>query len=94
MREARYLFPDDRERQLAYLEEHGYFGNSGWEWESPEKQDEYENTRTWSRESYRRATLTKGFAVLNRNLLIQGRWLINLGSNTFIHVLQALYRMP
>jgi hypothetical protein len=66
MREARYLYPDDRERQLAYFDMHGYFGRCAWEWESPEKRKEFENTRTWSRESYRRAVLTTGFAVLNR----------------------------
>jgi hypothetical protein len=60
MREARYLYPDDRERQLAY------FGRCAWEWESPQKRHEFEDTRTWSRESYRRAVLTTGFAVLNR----------------------------
>ena len=66
LREARYLFPDDREKQLAYFEMHGYFGSYSWEWESPQKQEEYEDARTWSRESYRRAVLTTGFAVLNR----------------------------
>jgi hypothetical protein len=66
MREARYLYPDDRGRQLAYFDENGYFGSSAWEWDSPERREEFEDTRTWSRESYRRAVLTTGFAVLNR----------------------------
>jgi hypothetical protein len=66
LREARYLFPDDREKQLAYFDVHGYFGSHAWEWKSPEKQHDFENTRTWSRESYRRAVLTTGFAALNR----------------------------
>lgn len=71
MREARYLYPDSddsvqvKQRQ-AYFEANGYFGADAWEWESLEHQREFELTRTRSRESYRRAVLTTGFAVLNR----------------------------
>ena len=66
MREARYLYPDDRDRQLAHFEANGYFGTYAWEWDSPEKREEFADTRTRSRQSYRRAVLTTGFAVLNR----------------------------
>ncbi|MFH1312835.1 MAG: hypothetical protein ABIJ00_06365 [Candidatus Eisenbacteria bacterium] len=66
MREARYLYPDDKEDQLAYFDANGYFGTSAWEWESAEKRDEFAKTRTLSRGSYRHAVLTTGFAVLNR----------------------------
>jgi hypothetical protein len=66
MREARFRYPDDRARQLEYVEANGYFGVDAWQWESLEKQAEFADTRTRSRESYRRAVLTTGFAVLNR----------------------------
>jgi hypothetical protein len=66
MWEARQLFPDDRAAQLDYLAAEGYFGEDAWEWESLERMDAYARARTLSRKSYRRATLTTGFAVLNR----------------------------
>ncbi len=65
-REARYIYPFDPELQDQYVLEYGYFGDDGWEWESVDRQLEYKDTRTSSKESYRRATLTLGFAVLNR----------------------------
>jgi hypothetical protein len=65
-REARALFPDDRERQLEYISEQSYSGEDGWEWDSVERMNQFARERTASRESYRRATLTTGFAVLNR----------------------------
>jgi hypothetical protein len=66
MREARLLYPDDRERQLAHFEANGYFGPDAWAWTDLSMQDEFEWTRTKSKESYRRSVLTTGFAVLNR----------------------------
>jgi hypothetical protein len=66
LREARYRFPGDRDSQLEYLASNGYFGTDAWEWESTERMLDFRRTRTDSRDSYRRATLTTGFAVLNR----------------------------
>jgi hypothetical protein len=66
MREARLRYPDDREQQLAYFEANAYFGDDGWEWDSLRRMEEFAGERTKSRESYRRAVLTTGFAVLNR----------------------------
>lgn len=66
MREARLMYPDDRARQLAYFESAGYFGDEAWAWESQAAREDFRLTRTRSRESYRRAVLTTGFAVLNR----------------------------
>ncbi|HVP57465.1 MAG TPA: hypothetical protein VMU02_05165 [bacterium] len=66
MREARLLYPSDRELQAAYVESHGYFGKDAWEWESLQRMEEFSRERTMSRQSYRRAVLTTGFAVLNR----------------------------
>jgi hypothetical protein len=65
-REARYRYPYDVEKQNEYFQQNGYFGDDVWEWDSVERQLEYRNTRTASNESYRRATLVIGFAVLNR----------------------------
>jgi hypothetical protein len=66
MREARALYPDDRERQLEYLREQGYSGEDEWQWDSVDRMRQFARERTASKESYRRATLTTGFAVLNR----------------------------
>jgi len=66
MREARLLYPDDHDLQAAYLEAHGYFGRDGWEWDSLQRMQEFAHERTMSRQSYRKAVLTTGFAVLNR----------------------------
>ncbi len=74
-REARYIYPYDPDLpdqssvlalQDQYVLDHGYFGGDGWEWDDVGRQLEYRNTRIASKESHRRATLTIGFAVLNR----------------------------
>ncbi len=70
MREARYRYPDDREQQLVYFDENGYFGDEAWQWESQDRRLDFRRTRTDSRDSYRRAVLTTGFAVLNRAISI------------------------
>jgi hypothetical protein len=66
MREARFRFPEDREKQIEYFDANGYFGEDAWEWETTERRLDFRTTRTASRESERRAVLTTGFAVLNR----------------------------
>ena len=66
MREARLRYPYDRAEQLAYFETNAYLGEDGWEWDSLERMREFAHERTLSRQSYRRAVLTTGFAVLNR----------------------------
>ena len=66
MREARLRYPDDRDLQLAYFEANAYSGDDGWEWDSLQRMEEFALERTRSRQSYRRAVLTTGFAVLNR----------------------------
>jgi hypothetical protein len=66
MRDARFRYPYDREKQLEYFEAYGLVGEDTWEWRSPGQQLDFRNTRTASKESYRRAVLTTGFAVLNR----------------------------
>ena len=66
MREARLRYPDDRAKQLEYFEANAYFGDDAWQWDDLAHMDEFEMTRTRSRQAYRRAVLTTGFAVLNR----------------------------
>jgi hypothetical protein len=66
MRQARLLYPDDRDLEAAYLDANGYFGEDSWEWDSLQRMQEFGLERTMSRRSYRRAVLTTGFAVLNR----------------------------
>jgi hypothetical protein len=66
MRDARFRYPYDRQKQLEYFEANGLFGEDTWEWRSLDQQLDFRNTRTASKESYRRAILTTGFAVLNR----------------------------
>jgi hypothetical protein len=66
MRDARFRYPYDRGKQLEYFEANGVFGDDAWEWRNLGYQAEFRRTRTASKESYRRAVLTTGFAVLNR----------------------------
>ena len=66
MREARFRYPYDREKQLEYFHANGFFDDDVWEWSSLAYQSDFRHARTASKESYRRAVLTTGFAVLNR----------------------------
>lgn len=66
MREARARYPDDRDAQLDFYRDNGYFGADAWSWESPARRGQFAETRTLSRQAYRRAVLSTGFAVLNR----------------------------
>ena len=72
LREARFYYPDDRELQLEYWEQNGYFGADAWEWATLGAMEDYRDVRTESRKSYRRATLMIGFAVLNRMISVVG----------------------
>ncbi len=65
-REARFIYPYDPALQEEYFLSNGLFGDDGWEWESVKQQLDFRNARTASKKSYRKATLTIGFAVLNR----------------------------
>lgn len=69
-REARMLYPDDPERQLAYYREKGYFGDQEWEWEDESVWIEYRELRVKSRSAFQRAIYMTGLAVLNRGLSI------------------------
>ena len=70
MRDARMRFPDDSASQIEYFNGRAYLGEEAWVWDSLDRMDEYARARTSSRQSYRRATLTTGFAVLNRMISV------------------------
>ena len=65
-REARALYPDDRQAQERYLRENGYFGEDAWEWQSVEDQAHYKGLRKKSLFSFEKATYMLGLAVANR----------------------------
>lgn len=91
MWEARQRYPDDREKQLEFLQTEGYFGEDAWEWDSLERMNDYSRVRTLSRQSYRRATLTTGFAVLNRMISMIDVYLsYKLGDDTLGSVRSGL----
>lgn len=67
-REARALYPDDKQKQDQYLQQNGFFGKNAWQWQSEEDQTYYRNLRKRSQLSFRRATYMLGVAVANRIL--------------------------
>ncbi len=67
-REARALYPDSRQAQEQYLQENGYFGEDGWEWQSADDQAHYKGLRKKSLFSFEKATYMLGLAVANRVL--------------------------
>ncbi|MCX5801084.1 MAG: hypothetical protein NTX17_06820 [Candidatus Eisenbacteria bacterium] len=67
-REARALYPDDKQQQDQYVQENGYFGKNAWQWQSEEDQAYYRNLRKKSQLAFRRATYMVGVAVANRIL--------------------------
>jgi hypothetical protein len=64
--EARYLFPGDRAAQDAYVQDHGYFGDRAWSWQTRDQQLRYREIRSSSLDAYDRAKYTIAAAVLNR----------------------------
>ncbi|MFH0777010.1 MAG: hypothetical protein V2A71_00120 [Candidatus Eisenbacteria bacterium] len=67
-REARALYPDDRQRQDEYVQQNGYFGDDAWDWQSQEDQARYRSLRRKSLLSFRRATYMLGVAAAARIL--------------------------
>ena len=65
-REARALYPDDREAQEAYFQEHGYFGGDAWDWQTRENLERYRTLRSRSIDSYDRAEFSIGLAIAHR----------------------------
>jgi len=67
-REARALYPDDKQRQDQYLQENGYFGKNAWQWQTVEDQAYYRGLRKKSQKAFNRATYMLGVAAANRIL--------------------------
>ena len=75
-REARSLYPDDLEAQRDYFEEHGYFSDLAWEWESAARFDQYRDLRHDASISFTNAFYMTGLAVLNRAVsAIDSAWM-------------------
>lgn len=55
LREARNRYPDDPDKQKAYLEEYGYFGEDSWRWESDSVRIRYWRMRRRARDYYLKA---------------------------------------
>lgn len=68
LREARRLYPNDYEQQLAYYKEKGYFGDQKWNWQDESQWQKYRELRVKSRNAFQRAIYMTGLAVLNRGL--------------------------
>ena len=65
-RTASYYYPDDPQRQQEYIEEHGYFNEDTWEWDTLSSRIYYWERRKIARDNYRRASFMPGFAIINR----------------------------
>ena len=81
-RQARALFPGDREQQDAYIEDHIYTGNDAWRWDSEEERDRFKSMRNSSLDAYHRANLTLGLLVANRLLSVLDVGLISARSRS------------
>jgi hypothetical protein len=65
-RQASWLYPDDIERQQEYIEEHAYYGDDTWSWDTLTNRTTYWEKRKSARENIRRAQFMPGFALINR----------------------------
>ena len=69
-RQARSIFPNDREAQDQFFAENAYTGDDAWEWESEDRLDAYKDLRTSSLDAYHRSELAVGVLVANRLLSV------------------------
>ncbi len=87
--DARSLYPDDLDAQSEYFAQHGYFGDTGWEWESRARFSEYLDLRHSEALSRKNAFHMLGLAVLNRAISgIDSAWMArrhNLGLRSEAH---------
>jgi len=65
-RNASLLYPNDPLLQQEYIEQHGYFDDDTWEWDSLGNRTQYWDKRRSARENIRRARFMPGFAIINR----------------------------
>jgi hypothetical protein len=80
-REARAIFPNDREKQEEYVQENSYQGGDTWQWDSSETFDRYREMRSSSQDSYENANLSLGLLVANRILSVIDVGLISAGQH-------------
>ncbi len=74
--EARSLYPDDLDAQNEYFAQNGYFGDTGWGWESKARFSEYLDLRHSASLSRKNAFHMLGLAVLNRAISgIDSAWM-------------------
>ncbi len=69
-REARLIYPTDREAQEEYFNENAYTGDDAWLWDSTSDLARYQSMRQSSLDSYHTADLTLGLLLANRLLSV------------------------
>lgn len=65
-RQARALYPDDREAQQAYEQSNGYFGDRAWDWQTSDNLARYRQLRGRALDSEDRATYSIALALVHR----------------------------
>ena len=69
-RQARSIYPDDREAQDEYFEENAYTGEDEWRWSSEGRLEAYGDMRSSAENSYHNSELAVGLLVANRILSV------------------------
>lgn len=65
-RQARALYPGDRERQEQYISENSYLGDDAWDWQNADNLARYRDLRSRSIDSYDRAEFSIAMAIAHR----------------------------
>ncbi len=65
-RDAGLYYPNDPQKQQEYIQEHSYFGNDQWQWDTITSMTTYWQKRKSARENLRRASFMTGFMIINR----------------------------
>lgn len=65
-RQARALYPGDKDKQDEYFLQNGYFGDDTWDWQNADNLARFQNLRSKSMDSYDRARLSILAALANR----------------------------
>lgn len=69
-RQARSIYPNDREKQDEYFEENAYTGDDAWTWSSQDRLDRYGEMRSSAENAYHNSELAVGLLVANRILSV------------------------
>jgi hypothetical protein len=65
-RQARALYPGDKEKQDQYVQDNGYFGADAWDWQNADNLARYADLRSKSLDSYDKAQISIFAALANR----------------------------